>query len=191
MLRWSLPLVVCACQSATPSLYVATAKDGDDDVSIALMTDGQRVAVYACAADVARDPYPGWFSGELASDGSFALSVDGWSLTGAIGNDGARGTIVEPDGTVVSWTAAASRHAAMTGVYTSVSSGDTSCGATVIVDADDPTQSPVVRGAWCDVMQVTPVAPVALVDGKIGVDVMQRTEAPLRLYVAPVRTMPP
>jgi hypothetical protein len=190
MLRWSLPLVVCACQSATPSLYIATAKDGDDDVSVALMTDGEHVAVYACAGDVARDPYPGWFSGELASDGSFTLDAAGWSLSGAITNDGARGTIVEPDGTVVSWAAAASRHAPMTGVYTNVSSGDT-CGATVIVDADDPTQPPVVRGAYCNVMQVTPVAPVALVNGQLGVNVATRTEAPVRLYVAPVRTIPP
>ena len=189
MLRWSLPLVVCACQSATPSLYIATAKDGDDDVSIAVMTDGQHVAAYACASDASRDPYPGWFAGELASDGSFAMALDGWSLTGSITNDGARGTIVEPDGTVVSWAGDASRHGALTGVYTNVSSGDTSCGATVIVDADDPTTSPVVRGAWCNVMQVTPVAPVALVGGRLGVDVVT-PEAPVRLYVAPVRTIP-
>ena len=189
MLRWSLPLVVCACQSATPSLYVATAKDGDHDVSIAVMTDGQHVAAYACASDVARDHYPGWFAGELASDGTFALALDGWSFTGAITNDGARGTIVEPDGTVVSWAGDATRHASLTGVYTNVSGGDT-CGATVIVIADDPTKEPIVRGAWCNVMQVTPVAPVALVNGELGVEVVT-PEAPVRLYVAPVRTIPP
>ena len=188
MLRWSLPLVVCACQSATPSLYIATAKDGDDDVSIAVMTDGQHVAAYACASDASSDPYPGWFAGDVASDGSFALTLDGWSLAGSITNDGARGTIVEPDGTVVSWAGVASRHAALTGVYTSVSNDDRSCGATVIVDADDARQ-PVVRGAWCNVLQVTPVAPVALVDGRLSVEVVT-PEAPVRLYVTPVRTFP-
>lgn len=190
MLRWCLPLAVCACQSATTSLYVATVKDGDDDVSIAVMTDGQHIAAYACASDASRDPYPGWFTGDLAADGTFSLALDGWSLAGSITSDGARGTIVEPDGTVVSWQGDASRHADLTGVYTSVSDGDTSCGATVIVIADDPTTQPVVRGAWCNVMQVTPVAPVTLVNGMLGVDVVT-AEAPVRLYVAPVRTIPP
>ena len=190
MVRWCVPLVVCACESATPpSLFVATARDGDHDVSIALITDGERVAAYACADDVARDPYPGWFIGDLAQDGNFALTLNGWSFSGSITASGARGTIVEPDGTVVSWASAATSHASLTGLYKSDPS-DATCDASVIVIADDPSKPPLVRGAWCNVMQVTPVAPVALVDGLLGVDVAAR-EAPMRLYVAPVRTIPP
>lgn len=191
MVRWWIPLVVCACEGATPpaTLYVATVHDGDDDVSIALLTDGTRVVAYACADDVAHDPYPGWFTGELAPDGTFALARDGFSMSGSIASDGAHGAIVEPDGTVVSWAAAAISHASLTGLYKNDAGGD-SCGANVIVIADDPTQPPIVRGAWCNVMQVTPIAPIALVDGQLGVEVAT-ADAPLRMYVAPVRTITP
>jgi len=158
-------------------------------VSIALLTDGEHLVAYACAGDVASDPYPGWFAGDLASDGTFALTLSGWSFAGSITPHGARGAIVEPDGTVVSWSAdAVVSHASLTGLYKN-DSGD-GCGASVIVIADDPAQPPIVRGAWCNVMQVTPVAPIALVGGELGVDVMT-PDAPVRMYVAPVRTMPP
>ena len=190
MLRWWIPLVVCACES-TPSttLFVATANDGDGDVSIALLTDGEHLVAYACADDVARDPYPGWFKGDVAPDGTFVLALDGFFLAGTITASGARGEIVEPDGTVVSWSGAAISHASLTGLYKDDSSGG-ACGASVIVIADDPTKPPIVRGAWCNVMQVTPVAPIALVNGEIAVDVAM-AEAPVRMYVAPVITIPP
>ena len=189
MLRWSILFIACACEGATPAtLFVATAHDGDDDVSIALLTDGAHVVAYACAGDVARDPYPGWFTGDLASDGTFAFALSGWSLSGSITSSGARGAIVEPDGTVVSWSGDAVPHASLTGLYKN-DSGD-ACGASVIVIADDPTKEPVVRGAWCNVMQVTPVAPIALIDGQLGVDVAA-PDALVRMYVAPVRTIPP
>jgi hypothetical protein len=191
MMRWRCAvLLACACGAPTTgtTLFVTSALDGDDPVSIAVITDGSRIAAYACASDMARDPYPGWFIGDVAPDGRFALSLDGWSFVGAIEQDRARGTIHEPDGSVVPWSSSRTSQSTLTGLYKD-DSDPTTCSATVIVLADDPTQPPIVRGAWCDVMQVTPVVPIALVGDRMAVDVPM-PKAPLRLYVSPVRTVP-
>jgi hypothetical protein len=169
-------------------LFVTTANDGDGEVSIAMVVDGDHLAAYACADDVTADPYPGWFIGDVSPDGSFSVSLSGWSFSGVVDGNAAHGTILEPDGTTVSWSSALGAHSPVTGLYTS-NTTNSECSAGVIVIADDPARAPVVRGAWCNVMQVTPVAPVALVDGRLAVDVASRS--PWRLYVTPVRAAPP
>ena len=189
MSRWWAVILACACgQSAGVTVWVGTARDGDDDVSIALVSDGEHVAAYVCADDAARDPYPGWFSGEVAADGHFDLALGGYSLSGSLADDAAQGRITEPDGTVVDWTSARASQSTLTGVYKG-DSGDGACSASVIVVDDDSSRPPIVRGAWCNVMQVTPVLPIALVDDRIAVNVLLPT-TPERIYVSPVRTVP-
>ncbi len=190
MLRRCALFLACACGEPTTgtTLFVTSALDGDDPVSIALITDGAHVAAYACADDVGRDPYPGWFVGDVAQDGRFDIAQNGWSFRGSVGRNFASGKIVEPDGSVVSWSSAPASQSTLTGLYKD-DSDPSECAASVIVIDDDPTRPPIVRGAWCDIMQVTPVAPIALLDDRLAVDVPMPT-APLRLYVSPVRTVP-
>jgi hypothetical protein len=185
MNRWCA-LLFCACgQSSTETtLFVTSALDGNDPVSIAVITDGSHVAAYACAADVVRDPYPGWFQGEVDHDGHFALALGNWSFEGSLSNDHASGAMIEPDGSVVSWSSAPAPQSGLTGLYKD-DSDPSSCAATAIVIDDGTTSAPIVRGAWCNVMQVTPVVPVALVDDRLAMDV-----ATMRVYVSRVRTVP-
>ena len=182
MARLHVLLVTVACGgSPGPSLFVTTAADGDHQVSIGIVMNGDRIAAYACADDPASDPYPGWFSGTIDESGRFALATGGFSFSGVVRGNAASGTIVEPDGSTVPWSTTTDAHAPLTGVYM----GDASCATGVVVIADDPSQPPVVRGAWCNVMQVTPVMPLELVDEKLAVDVAAST--PWRAYVTPMR----
>ncbi|HEY1954663.1 MAG TPA: hypothetical protein VGH28_03610 [Polyangiaceae bacterium] len=189
MARWCAVFLACACQQATgATLFVTSAHDGADDVSIALVTDGEHIAAYVCAGDVAHDPYPGWFVGEVGDDGTFDMELAGFFFEGSVDAGSARGEIVEPDGTVVPWASAHPSQSNLTGVYQD-DPDDSGCVASVIVLDEDSSRPPIVRGAACNVMQVTPVEPVGLVDGKLLVDIADVT-SPRRVYVAPVRAVP-
>lgn len=181
MLRKLVLLVaLCNCgnDAATPAIFVTEAFDDDGPVSIAVVADGAHVAAYVCAGDVTRDPYPGWFVGE-AHDGAFDLALSGWSLAGHFTSDGAAGTLVAPSGDTMPWTSAPAT--GWSGVY----SDDSGCAGVIVLDRGAST--PTVRGAWCNVLQVTPVLPLQLVDDdKIAVDV--GTVDPWRVWVARVRS---
>ena len=167
MLRYTAFIVaLCSCGDGTPvrATFVTEAFDDGGPVSIAIVVDGARVAAYACADDVASDRYPGWFVGDT-HDGRFDLALDGWTLSGHFSADGAEGTIVEPDGTAVAFASARASDSDLTGVYR-----DDTGMAGVIVLADG-TGAPVVRGAWRNVLQVTPVLPLEIVDDRMVVDV--------------------
>ena len=171
-----------ACGGSTePTLFVTTAPDGANQVSIGIVVSGQRIAAYVCADDPASDPYPGWFTGTVAGDGHFALVTAGFGFSGVISRNTASGSIIDPDGSTVTWSSTVTAHAPLTGLYI----GDASCATGVVVIADDPSQPPLARGAWCNVMQVTPVTPIALVDDRLAVDVAGATS--WRTYVRPFR----
>jgi hypothetical protein len=177
------------------AVYVATASDSAGGVSVAVVVQGDHVAAYACGDDPKRELYPGWFIGRAAlGGGRSTLSRDGWSVDATWGDDAARGTIVEADGSEVRWIGRRVRGPTITGVYAAHDSGCVT--GVIVIGGDDPESSatPVVRGAWCDaegrVAQVTPVLPIALVDGRLPVDV-QRGVGASRIYALRVRNAEP
>lgn len=180
MLRTLVLLVaLCNCgnDAAPPVVFVTEAFDDDGAVSVAVVADGAHVAAYVCADDVARDPYPGWFFGD-AHDGAFDLALGGWTLTGHFTSDGAAGTIAEPSGATIAWTSAPAT--GWSGVY----GDDSGCAGVIVLDRG--SGAPTVRGAWCNVLQVTPVLPFQVEGDKLAVDV--GTIDPWRLWVERVHT---
>jgi hypothetical protein len=180
MLREVVLLVaLCNCgnAAAAPTVFVTEALDEDGVISIAVVVDGSRVAAYACSGDVKSDPYPGWFVGDVR-DGAFDLVQGGWSLVGQVTANGATGTIVDPSGSAVPWASAPA--SGSSGVYTD----DSGCAGVIVLDRG--SGAPTVRGAWCNVLQVTPVLPVEVVDDEIAVDVA--TLHPFRVWARRVRS---
>ena len=186
-------LFSCAGSTSTPgaaddaSVYVGTASDDDGDVSVAFAVQGDRVVGYACADDVTREAYPGWFTGQALPDGRFHLERDGWSFQGSTTGSAAAGTIVEPDGAVLHWSSVRVKNPGLSGLY---AVNDSGCVTGVIVLDNGPSSSPTVRGAWCDaksrVRQVCPTFPLQLDDGRLAVELCD--ERPRRFFVAPVHT---
>jgi hypothetical protein len=180
MLRTLVLLVaLCNCgnDAAPPAVFVTEAFDDDGAVSVAVVADGAHVAAYVCADDVTTDPYPGWFFGD-ARDGAFDVTLAGWTLSGNFTSDGATGTIVDPTGKTIPWTSAPAT--GWSGVY----SDDSGCAGVIVLDRG--TSAPTVRGAFCNVLQVTPVLPLEVDDDKLAVDV--GTIDPWRLWVSRVRS---
>lgn len=167
-------------------VYVASGEDDDGGVSIALLVEDGRVKAYVCSDDPARDEYPRWLDGAIGDDGVARAARDGWTLTATLRGDDAEVALAGPQDRTIAWRAV--RGAGLEGLYAVDDSGCTT-GVVVVEDGAGTT----VRGAWCDaqgqVLQVTPTRPIALVAGRLAVDVA----APVarRLFVAPVTHVSP
>jgi hypothetical protein len=173
--------------SAEPTVYVGALGDGAD-ASLAIAVQGHSVAVYACAKDPTRDPYPRWLTTGSDVDGtSVDVALGGWAFDGSWGGGAAVGSLVEPDGTRLAWSGASAPRPSLSGLYALYDSG---CLTGVIVTQDG--SGPVVRGAWCDaggdVRQIIPLVPLTLTEGRLSVQVAAGAET-RTLVVSPV-TLP-
>jgi hypothetical protein len=135
---------------------------------------GDRVAAFFCNGDPAGEASPGWFMGRAEPGGAaFQLARDGWSVDGILDEAGAHGLLVEPEGDVSAWSAAAPWDP-QEGLYASFHD---SCTTGVIVLDAAPASAPRVRGAWwCDegdqpILQVTPLLPLTFDEGRIVVEI--------------------
>jgi hypothetical protein len=170
------------------TLYVAHADDADGDhVSIALVADDSELTAYVCPDDPEREAYAGWFHGALAALGPSSVERDGWRLVAERTPGGVKVTLVSPAGEILRFAGAppsASGLTGPTGLYAAELDGCTT-GAIVIDDG----AGQIVRGASCDgtgqVLQVTPARPIALVDGRLPVEVRALSSS-RRLLLAPV-----
>ncbi len=175
-------LVSCQGQAepAGPAVYVGAA--AEPELSLALAVHGPDIAAYASGDDPHVGYYPGWFTGTIVREGNIALRRDGWALLGTWDLDGARGSIVTPDGTTLPWRAAPVRPHELPGLYTALDAG---CATGVIVAPGAP-----IRGAWCstsgEVEPVLALEPLRLVDGALTVEV-DLDRGTTRLAVAPIR----
>ncbi len=175
-----VPLLACG-EPPEPTRFVADISEPDGSgVSIGLTVSGGLVAGYACGDDPAVEPYPGWFVGEAAGD-EIVIEDKGWTFAASWSESGAEGRLVEPSGEVIGWSAAAV--AGLSGTYAVRDAGCTT--GVVVVDGADP----VVRGVWCnrdgEQRQVTPMAPMRLIDGRLSV-VVELASGEHILSVAPV-----
>jgi hypothetical protein len=166
-------------------VYVG-ALSNDSDAAIALAVQGDYVAVYACAQDPTRDQYPRWLTTGTSSEGArIVLAREGWTFEGAWNVDGANGTLLTPDGRALHWVGAPAPSTSLDGLYAASDSG---CTTGVIVTTEGGV--PVLRGAWCDaagdVRQITPMLPLALVNGRLSVEIANAFDD-RRIEVAPVQ----
>jgi len=165
-----------ACDSGTDEAQtgeVATTTTfiGDVDETTAmvgLIQDGDQVSAYVCGREDTLQTHTRWFHGTLSEDGiSVSMEAEGWHLEGALTAEVFDGVLSDPDGEPASISIDASSADAMTGLYSVLDAG---CRAGLLVLEADTL---VTQGAWCDgdglVKQVTPMMPVALIDGGIAV----------------------
>lgn len=175
-----VPLLACGGDPAEPIRFAAAVADDEGAVSIGLTAQDGLVAGYACGDDPALERYPGWFVGETDGD-QVSLELDGWTFAARFSPDGAEGTLREPSGAEVAWSAPPA--AGLSGTYAARDAGCTT--GVVVVDG----RPPILRGVWCnsdgEQRQVTPLPPVQLVDGRLAVTVELATGARV-LEVAPV-----
>lgn len=176
----AIALLACGEQPG-PTRFVAAVADDDGGVSIGLTIQDGLVAGYACGDDPAIEPYPGWFVADAGAEQSIALERDGWTFVAAWSEESAEGVLREPSGAELHWSARPA--GGLSGTYAARDSGCTT--GVVVVDG----HAPVVRGVWCnqdgELRQVTPVAPMTLVDGNLAVEVEQ-AGGTRTLEVAPV-----
>jgi hypothetical protein len=173
------------------TLYLAATIDDDGNrVAMALLTgvDGT-VKGYVCPEDPTREEYAGWFSGTVSTtDGTIHLNRQGWSLQATLRPDKAEVTVTSDGGYLMQWSAKPATRGTLSGLY---ATNDGGCVTGVIV-IDDGSSVPMVHGAWCEastdrVLQVTPALPIALIEGRLPVDI-PITPNTRRLFVAPVQT---
>src|SRR4051812_30617949 len=98
----------CQGEMQAPRQYVGVVGgDSDGDLSMALATSGQFVAVFACSDDPATSNYPGWLTGaSYAGDGPIQLTRGDWSFVGSADGDHAVGTLNGPSGASLQWVGA-------------------------------------------------------------------------------------
>jgi hypothetical protein len=166
--RWVLGLMLCVgCADQDEGSYASgLVADNDVMVGVAWIESGAVVA-YACGGEETLQDWTHWFDGSVTDD-SFALSNEGWTLTGAWSGASWSGDLSGPEGQA-SWSAQPGE-ASLVGIY---ESGDGGCTAGVVVTeiAGELTS----QGAWCEpesgvLRQVTPVN-LGLEDGGIPVKV--------------------
>jgi hypothetical protein len=167
------------------TLYVARADDTEGDhVSIALLADQAQLTAYVCPDDPEREPYAGWFHGAFTADAPAVVTSDGFRLVAERTAGGVTVTLTSPAGKTTRFAGAPASASGLTGLYAAELGGCTT-GAIVIDDGNHQT----VHGASCDDagqgLQVTPAQPIALVDGKLPVDV-RAASALRRMLLAPV-----
>src|SRR5262249_3954315 len=139
--------------------------------------------------DPTRDEYGGWFSGKVSTtDGSIHVNRDGWAFSATLHPDTADVTLASDAGYLMQWSAKPAARGTLSGLY---ATNDGGCVTGVIV-IDDGSSLPIVHGASCEVstdrvLQVTPALPIALVEGRLPVDVAVAPSM-RRLFVAPVQT---
>ena len=173
----------CAAPPSTtaPVVYVGQIDDGEEGASIALAMTPGRLVVYGCGDDATEDDYLGWAGMALAQGQSeIAVEVGGWAFEGFWDEREATGTL-DRDDKSYAWWARPVTPGQLDGLY--LRQGQ-SCATAVIVDGE------AVRGTWwCDsgeLAQVTPLFPLALVDGRLTVEFVVDNEA-RRVEVSPVR----
>jgi len=138
-----------------------------------LVRDGDAVAAYVCGHEDTLQTHTRWFSGAVGADGAaFSLGQDGWTLIGSFVGDNVGGTLTDPDGASSTIMLGAAATGSLSGLYSVLDSG---CRAGLIVIDPGDASAPAAQGAWCDdsglIKQVTPMMPVAMVDGSIEVAV--------------------
>jgi hypothetical protein len=152
---------------------------------IGVVRDGDSLAAYVCGHADTLTTHTRWFSGSLGSDGeTFTLQTDDWQLTGSLDEGGIQGALIEPGGVSTALSLAAAGPDTLSGLYSVMDSG---CRAGLIVVDSGASSALLTQGAWCDgaglVKQVTPMMPVALVEG--GIQVMVEGSEQMQLTLTP------
>jgi hypothetical protein len=133
--------------------------DGSD-VAVAIVRAGTTVLAYSCGGASTYATHTRWYEATASGDGSF----DGVSATahleGALTGDTASGTLVQPDGSKLSWSAARALPGTAAGLFSVTDQG---CRTGVIVAQATSADPITVQGTWCssagDYHLVTPVRP--------------------------------
>jgi len=164
---------------------------GEGGTYVAVARQDDRLAAFFCSADPAGEGYPGWFKGTVEEDGAFRVERRGWSLAGAFDDTGVHGLLVEPEGDLSGFAAAAPRDP-VAGLYASFHED---CSTGVIVLDPSPATDPQVRGAWwCDdgdeaAVQVVPLLPLTLQGDRLVVEI-DLDSGVKQLEVAPLTDVP-
>jgi hypothetical protein len=165
--------------------YVGGVTAGDAKIALVVDEEAGRFVLYVCGGDATYATHTRWFAGEIA-DATIEANKDGWSIAGDVWSDGAMGSLVDPSGNRIQWSAGIAGGTTISGLYDTMDEG---CRTGVIV-IDDGRGAPIVQGTWCNAdglrEQVTPISPVALTDRGIEVAV-EVAGVERRLFVTPVR----
>jgi hypothetical protein len=154
------------------AVYVGMIEEeaGGGDGLIGLAIQDGLVAMFVCGENP--DEYPGWFAGEASATGSIQLASGDWSAAASWTSGRAEGSVTEPDGDVIDWTATRVLGDVLTGLY--AAPGSACPTGAVVIDGGDATLE-IGRGSSCTDdglrLQVTPLYPLRLVDGRLAVEV--------------------
>ncbi|HET6584640.1 MAG TPA: hypothetical protein VFG69_14375 [Nannocystaceae bacterium] len=183
----ALALAIAGCsddgQLKPARVRVGTATTGDV-VFGAVVED--TVSVYVCGGDTTFATHTRWFrDAELDDDGSFEMTLDGWTISGSVADDRLAASLESDMGEALELAGEAVAEDGLAGLYTAELDGCTT-GLVVRGEGDDVQ----TQGTWCSdqsqFAQVIVLEPLALTSMGIHVEVMRPDPLGVTdFYVAP------
>ena len=149
--------------------------DGSDAV-LAAIRDGTSVTVYVCGGDSTFDTHTRWFGGgSIDGEGAFSIDLEDWTIAGTFDDLDVAGTLTDPDGAQMTYSASAISTDSIAGLYTAEPDG---CRTGVVLQ--DNGGGITGQGTWCNQAaefgQVIILEPIEVTAQGIAVEVPLPTE---------------
>jgi hypothetical protein len=142
----------------------------ETDALAAIAVDDGALRAYVCGGPLTYATLTRWYEGQVEGQGSFNVTSGEWTMTGGVSDTNAFANFFDGSSQAL-FLEAEMVDDGLSGLYSVEDSG---CHTGVIV-MDNGAGAPILQGTWCDEQghraQVTPVAPIELVDGAIHVQV--------------------